>query len=52
MKLIIMPCQNATLVFEEKSFISWSRKLRVTSPDKQASMYEPRFGTIFKQSSK
>jgi len=32
--------------------ISWSWKLRVTSPDKQASMHAPRFGIQSKQSSK
>jgi len=29
----------------EKCFITWSRKLRVTLPDKQASMHAPRFVT-------
>jgi len=35
-----------------KRFISLSCKLRVTSPDKQASMHAPQFGAQSKQSGK
>jgi len=35
-----------------RAFISWIRKLRVTSQDKQTSMHAPRFGAQSKQSSK
>jgi len=37
--------------FNKKILILWSRQIRVTSQDKQASMHTPRFCTQSKQSS-
>jgi len=45
-------CDYGTHIKWRPLRISWSRKLRVTSPDKQASVHAPRFGTQSKQSSK